>query len=318
MVDSKRIFTESDGDMLSKINQMRSFFEDNIGKFTAYDPQFNAAYLANWTAAYHEAGQLSISDSDEWETTVDGIRIKKASESLAKCCAKYRDVQYYAGKAFPDNKEALKEFGQGQYSKVCTSRLRMVQFMETLHGVAEKYKAELIAQNFAQPAIDEIATLANKLREDNKAQQMKKKERPTQTRKRIEALNRFYSIGRQVARAARAIYGSRKGLPSSFRLMQRHERKVLKAWLNIGAGDTRKTSLPKLAKKFNLSLTNQSPTGAEFWYATTAREVPDKKFYISAGEEIKLEPVAPVKKYLLIQNTSAKPVRVMMRKEKKK
>ncbi len=317
-MEIKRIFTESDSDMISKINLMREVFNDNLSKFTAYDSQFNASFYLNWEAACKDALMIGLGDSDEQLTDHDAILIDESNQSLAKCCAKYRDVQYYAGKAFPDNKEALKEFGQGQYSKVCTSRLRMVQFMETLHGVADKYKVELIAQNFAQPAIDEIATLANELREDNKAQQMKKKERPTQTRKRIEALNRFYSIGRQVARAARAIYRTRKDLPSSFRLMQRHERKVLKAWLNIGAGDTRKTSLPKLAKKFNLSLTNQSPTGIEFWYANTAREVPDEKFYISAGEEIKLEPVAPVKKYLLIQNTSVKPVRVMMRKEKKK
>ena len=193
----------------------------------------------------------------------------------------------------------------------------MVQFMETLYGVATKYKTELIAQHYTQTAIDEIATLANQLRNSNQKQQLKKIERPTETRKRIDAFNTFYGFGQKVSEVAKEIYRNNPVLRNEFRLGKRHHPKVSKAWLNIGAGEMRKTAIIKLLKKNKLTLANQSKETISYWQANSINETPAKKYTLTAGEIISIEAEQPVKKFLIVQNSSHKPVRLVLSKTKK-
>ena len=300
--------------MLAKVGGLLYFFRKHLSDFTAYDAVFNAAYLAGFTAALEALGNYGLGDEPEVAVLEDRLLTTGSHQTLAQCRAKYADVKYYAGKAFPDNKEALKEFGEGAYSKLRSSRLAMVQFMETLHGVAMKYKTELIAQNYTQLAIDEIATLAQALRTDNNAQQLKKKERPTETRKRIEALNRFYAYGQQVAGAARIIFRNDEMLRAEFRLLHRHHPKLTKAWLRLAPGATRRVILAPLLKKQTVTLTNQSKENITYWPADSTAENPPQKFTLSDGEEMPLTMQVPAKKYLVLQNASAKPVRLLLTK----
>ena len=315
-MEAKRIYKGKDGDMISRIHLVMSFFNKHLADFTAFDPHFDINYYNNWLSAYE--GMAEFYDLDGYELRLQNILVGYADDTLKKCREKYLDVKYFAGKAFPDNKEALREFGEGQYSKVRNSHLRMVQFMETLHGVANKYKTQLIAQNYTQAAIDEIATLANELRTKNGEQQLQKKERPTETRKRIEALNLLYSFGPRVHEAAQVIYRNNSVLRDEFRLNMRHHPKVSKSWLSIGAGTVRKIALTKLLKKFNLTLLNQSKENTAYWRANSIRENVSEKQTLAAAQEIKIEAETPAKKFLLIQNTASKPVRVVLKKELKK
>ncbi len=310
-----RIYKETDQDMQAQVGSVLYFFRKHLSDFTAYDAVFDAAYLADFTEALHDLGRYGLGTDPETVVLEDRLLTADSQETLARCRAKYADVKYYAGKAFPGNKEALKEFGEGAYSRLRGSRLAMVQFMETLHGVALKYKAELIAQNYTQPAIDEIATLAQELRTDNNAQQLKKKERHTETRKRIEALNRFYTFGKQVAEAARVIYRNNESLRAEFRLLHRHQPKVKKHWLRLAATGRRKLILPQLLKKYTATLTNQSRETISYWQADKGSENPVQKFNLAAGEVVPLTARVPAAKFLVLQNTSGKPVRLLLTKE---
>lgn len=315
-MEAKRVYKGTDADMLSQIMRCLSFFKSHLADFTAYDPHFDAAYLANWRNAL-DNDVARYYDMDKAEVFEENLLLKDTGKELKKCYAKYRDVKYFAGKAFPDNKEALREFGEGSYSKVRNSHLRMVQFMEKLHGVATKYKTELIAQNYTQAGIDEIATITNLLRESNQKQQLKKIERPTETRKRIEAFNAFYGFGQKVSEAAKEIYRENSVLRNEFLLAKRHHPKTSKAWLNIGAGSTRKVTIAKLLKKNKLTLTNQSKETISYWQANNINDTPTEKHFLSAGEIVEITAEEPVNKFLVMQNTSAKTVRVMLTKEKK-
>lgn len=312
---AERKYRGKDSHMLSQIFNALSFFEIHLAEFTTFDPQFDAAYLTNWRAAQKNISKYY--DMDRVEVHIEKLLLEDTGKSLTDCHAKYRDVKYFASKAFPDNKEALREFGEGTYRKVRNSHLRMVQFMETLHGVAMKYKTELIAQNYTQPAIDEIATLATALRDDNHAQQLKKKERPTETRKRIEAFNTFYGFGQKVSEAAKELFRNRPVERDEFRLGKRHHPKVSKSWFTVGGSGSYKTALTKLLKKFKVTLTNQSKQTVEYWQANGIRETPSQKRTITAGEVISITAEKPAKKFLMVQNSSSKPVRMMVRKEKK-
>ncbi len=316
-MEAKRTYKGKDSRMISKLFLAMRFFEKHLADFTTFDPHLNAAYLADWKAAFEGMHEYGVIEDDEDIILADGFLIDDANKVLKKCQAKYKDVKYFAGKAFPDNKEALKEFGEGTYTKVCNSRLRMVQFMETLYGVATKYKTELIAQNYTQAAIDAIATLAIELRDDNNKQQLKKKERPTETRKRIEALNKFYGFGQQVAEAAGEVYRESPVLRDEFRLAQRHHPKTTKSWFALGISGIRKTALTKLLKKYNVSLTNQGKETVEYWQANNINETPSKKHTLTAGEVITVEAEQPVKKFLVVQNTSLKSAKLMLTKEVK-
>lgn len=310
-----RKFKSKDGDMLSKIASSMHYFKKHIAEFTVFDPELNATYYDNWKQALETLTQYY--NMDKFELLEASDLLAEATESLADCHAKYREVKYFAGLAFAGNREVMREFGEGSYSKVRHSHLKMVQFMETLHGVATKYKAELIAKNYTQAAIDEIATLTNTLRSDNQQQQLKKKERPSETRKRVDALNAFYAFGQRVSEAARKIYFKDDIVRNQFKLALRHHPKVSGMWVNIGAGGVRKIALLKLLKKYRVTLTNQAKEDLAYWRADTINETPVQKLPLKAGETMAIEPEVPAKKFILVQNTTSKPVRIKLKKELK-
>ena len=312
-----RIYRGTDQDMISQASKTLSFFRKHIGDFSPYDPRFTPTYLSNFEEQFKTAAMLALGENDKDETVADSFLIDDANKVLVLCRHKYMDVMYYASKAFPGNKAILREFGQGAYSKVCTSRLRMVQFMETLHGVATKYKTQLIAALYTQPAIDEIGTLASQLRTANHAQQLQKTQRPTETHQRIEALNTLYTTCKQIKEAGRYVYRYTPEHMSSLLLGARHHPRTTKAWVNIGGSATRKIELPKLLKKNSVTLTNQSKETISYWHANKITDVPAEKLQLIAAQTITLEPQYPAKKFLLLQNTSGKVVRVMLTKTRK-
>ncbi|MES2621694.1 MAG: hypothetical protein V4615_12665, partial [Bacteroidota bacterium] len=163
---AKRLYKGKDVEMMDAIIPCYLSFEKYLAEFTAHDPSLNNTFLNNWKAALDDLIYYLPIKGQERAVMEDSYLIEDSGKALKNCRVKYMEVKYYAGKAFPDNKEILKEFGESTYSKTQFSRLRMVQFMETLHGVAEKYKTELLAAAYTQSAIDEIATLAAALRAD--------------------------------------------------------------------------------------------------------------------------------------------------------
>lgn len=313
----KRAYKAKDSDMYDAGMSAMNFFEKHLADFTTHDPSLNTSYLNNWKAALNELMKHLPVKGQEGVVFEDSFLIEDADKTLKLCRTKYMEVKYYAGKAFPDNKELLKEFGAGNYSKVQFSRLRMVPFMKTLHGVATKYKTELIAQNYLQPSIDHILTLALQLETDTQEQQLKKKERPTETRKRIEAFNTFYGFGQQVAEAARFVFRDNDVYRNQFLLAKRHHPKVTKHWLAVSATGVRKIALPKLLKKFSVTLTNQSKETIDYWKADNINEAPAEKKQLTGGEVISLTAEYPAKKFLVVQNATTKPTRLMLVKEKK-
>lgn len=308
-----RIFKGGDLDMFENIFDMCTHFEEHLAEFTAFDPGLDAAFLNNWKAVQEQVMKFY---PDKIEVNQGEQLLEEAISTLEKCQIKYKEVKYFVVKAFPKNLEALKEFGEGKYSKVRTSPLRMVQFMETLYGVAMKYKVELIAKNYTQPAIDEIATLANELREDNQSQQLKKQERPTQTRARIELLNTYYGFGQQVAMVAPTVFPTSAAHQKLFLLGTSHRTKIVKTYFTMEAQSVRKILLTTVLKKNKLSITNQSTEPVDYWQANRVKEKPAQKYLLEAGEIISIEAEEPAKKFLVIENTSSGKVKMLMTKEK--
>ncbi len=323
----KRAFKGKDSAMITKLSLMMKFFEDQLADFTAFDPNLNAAFLQNWKLAYEQLNTVLGwgQHGDERETKEEFFLLKGANQTLRKCRAKYKDVKYFAGLAFPQNAEVLRQFGEGTYSKVSYSHLKMVPFMEMLFGVATKYKTDLIAHGYTQAAIDQIETLTAQLRTENQLQQLKKKERPTETRNRIEALNTFYSFGQRVHDAAQEVHRDSEALRHEFRLALSHHPKQKKRWFTVGVHQTHKTGLKRLQKNYNITLTNQGPYEIEYWLANQATDVPINPKTLRPGESVQFvtpyfipaEEMQRLPRFLLTQNSSMKPVRLMLALDKK-
>jgi len=311
-MNKKRLFNLPDLKVIEELDTMLAFFEQELAAFTAFDPTMDATFLANWKAAQDATMYVRRDDS---QVIKGELLLADAVSALEKCRAKYRDVKYYAGKAFPANADILKEFGQGQFTKWRNSPLRMVQFMETLHGVATKYKTDLIASGYTQTAIDQIVTLTQELRNDNNLQQLKKKERPTTTRQRIEIMNTSYAFAQQVAAAAPHIFSQNAAKLNWFLLPSRPVKSNLKTQLIVAANSTRKITLPALLKKFSVTITHAGPEDISYWRANKISDVPAQKFTLTAGDIITVEEETPAKKFLLLQNTGSKVVRLMVEKK---
>ena len=123
-----------------------------------------------------------------------------------ECAAYFQDMKPIIEATFPNNKAVWNQFGYNDYEAARRSQGRMIQFMEMLHLMAEKYKLELIAQGFTQAKIDMILQLKDELRQEQVEQEAAKKERPVKTQERILILNKPWIRMRKINAASKAIY----------------------------------------------------------------------------------------------------------------
>lgn len=301
-----------DTEMWGAQNVLKRFFEERQAAFMAFDPSFDATFLAAWKNALDDTAFDTMGDDQQVYEGI--ILLDEIKSPMDRCRDKYREVKYYAGKAFPGNSEVMREFGERKYSQVSASHLKMVKFMEEMHGVAEKYKTDIIAKGYTQSAIDQIATLATELHDDNLAQQLKKKERPSATRQRIEKLNELYAFGQAVAEVAPLVFRDSPAHQKMFRLgIGNRKRAKEKRWIALEPKSQRKVGLKKLQKATGkINLVNQGTGSVEFWTGNKVQETPAHVTTLTAGERQELEIKKISDRFLFLRSAAAKKVRVML------
>jgi hypothetical protein len=144
---------------------------------------------------------------------------------------------------------------------------------------------------------------------------LKKKERPSETRTRIEKLNAYYSYAQQVAEAAANIYRNNARMLNQFHLALRHSKAKTKSTIALSAGAVRKITMPKAQAKTIIKLSNNGPLPLTYWQADGKRKRPDPKEQLAALQSIEVAPSTPPLKFLFVQNNSGQPIKVVVKKE---
>lgn len=170
----------------------------------AFDPELDDPFAANFQSAWDLA--FTETPSSTIRAQVKG-KVEETGKRMEACRDKYREVIFYAAKAFGNNSPVLKEFGRGlAYKKASGGQKYMFDFMNQLSITSNRLKAGLIAKGYTQAKIDDIEIIGAALLDKNSDKNDFKLSRHELTEKRINQLNAVYEKVRKVIAAARMAF----------------------------------------------------------------------------------------------------------------
>ncbi|HRI27048.1 MAG TPA: carboxypeptidase-like regulatory domain-containing protein [Chitinophagales bacterium] len=202
-MEAKRKFNVPDAYVVEYAKDMRNLFTADIADFAALDPDFDAAFNAEWLVKINAAeAQLT----DEIIVDVQTQYTNLVIAAMKNCQNYYQEVKFFVRKAFGDNQAIQNEFGADNYNNIRGNQPQLIEFMRDLYSVANKYAAQLDVVNFGAAKIARIKDLADALDTANQEQNNYVKGRPTLTAERIGIYNRLWDTLSLVSSAAKIIY----------------------------------------------------------------------------------------------------------------
>jgi len=199
-----RLYTVRDDVMLDGADRFNAQYTGDKSNFEGFNIvmfplTFGATFESQIDAARTTLKDMVVLDEQVEETTELGAKMKE-------CCDYFQAMKPVIESVFPNKPAIWNQFGFNDYEKARKSQGKMIQFMEMLFEVSEKYNAELIAGGFTQVKIDKIETLAGELRQEQIDQEVAKKERPVKTQERIKRMNTVWSTMQTINKASKAVF----------------------------------------------------------------------------------------------------------------
>ena len=199
----RRDFSLADTEMIQDARTKHASFTEDKADFVAFDPDFADPYADNFESQIDAAEAMpddeTILDQQQQLTNAVDLEMQKSRD-------KFQDSKPFIVKAFPTDAAIQNEFGFNDYKKAQSNQGVFIKFMLKFHGVAEKYKVQLIAQNYTQVKIDEILTRYTALKDADIAQELFIKSRPTKTQDRIKKYNTAWQTEKVICTAGKRIY----------------------------------------------------------------------------------------------------------------
>lgn len=198
-----RHFHAPDDYMLTRVGTILAAFGEDLADFTAFAASFDTAFKTQWQADY-DAAMAVLAD----ETITDQLKALSEDLETAMTAArnKWSELSFFVKRAFPDSRARQDEFGANDYRNARETAMGLTRFMSKAHVTAEKYKTNLIAKDYTQAKIDEIAALGLAVAAADSAQEQFKDERRSTTEDRVKILNKPYDTMVIVNEAAQIIY----------------------------------------------------------------------------------------------------------------
>lgn len=171
--------------------------------FAAFDFTLDAGYLADWKAAEEDAMHF-IDDSTVVAEMV--IRTTTVAEVSREAGIMWREIKYFAGKAFENNKPVLVHFDLGSYDKARRTVATLIAFLDEMYNIGQRYESELNAAGMVAGRLAAVDALRVKLLEANSEQTTYINDRRVLSSTRIEKMNFCYKYLSRVIEAAQIIY----------------------------------------------------------------------------------------------------------------
>jgi hypothetical protein len=193
----------SDSKMLEDAQTMHDLFSADLADFTAFDPDFDTIFRDDLQSKI-DAGTAFPTD----ETIQDQIQqlTDTVNEKWNLCKEKFQDSKFFIEKAFPGKKTIWNEFGFDDYDEMSTDQSKVSEFMQQFLAAATKYTTQLLAVNYTQLKIDQIAPIGQAFMDANGLQNLAIKERPTTTQNRIITYNNVWKVLQVISKASKVIY----------------------------------------------------------------------------------------------------------------
>ncbi|MEI6696765.1 MAG: carboxypeptidase-like regulatory domain-containing protein [Bacteroidota bacterium] len=178
-------------------------FNNDIAKFTAFDPDLNASYSA----------QISLKISEVEGIPADYVLVAMQMQETQKvikysnaAISDVRTIRYYVEKAFPGDYLHLYEFGYPELKKVINTQSKLILFLKNFSVTLNKYKAELLQKGLSQTTFDEMIHLTTDLDTASVQQEQAKKARYIATGSRVKAYDELWKLTATIAKAGKLIF----------------------------------------------------------------------------------------------------------------
>jgi len=210
----ERKFSGIDADFLALSRVKHKLFTERLADFTAFDPDFDATYAANWFTKilFCEAITSDETTMREMASINDDLK-RKVTETIAKLSK----LEYYALEAFKDDTEILHEF---QFNKVNSLYQYKVSFIIDafiIHSLAsEEYNVALTAVGMPATLLTEIRALLFEVGALELNHEKFKRIRIMRTRLRIKDMNELFDFYEKVRLAALIIYADKPEVAGVF------------------------------------------------------------------------------------------------------
>lgn len=268
MSTPKKILRNSgttDSQMLEFARIVHGYHVTDLADFTAFDPDFDAAWATDFLTAIDDAENFS---SDNQLIDVVAQLTLDVEAKMKECRDFFQGMKYFIEKAFPNKPGTWNEFGYNDYQRSRQVQARMIQFMLDLHESATKYTAQLTAANFDGAKITQIQTLAQELQTLNTQQESAKGGRSTASNDRVILLNHAWAMTQTVRSAAKVMYMNNWGKWQLYLLPWGGEGNPAQPSEEIvgtiSHGSTIVIAVPDLVATSVLTLTNTGTTSLRF------------------------------------------------------
>jgi hypothetical protein len=199
-----RLFHGSDAYMLEASEELQALFVTDKADFVAFDSLLDDPFAANWKTNIDTALAFT---SDNTVLGEQKDQTASVEQALKDCNDAWRNLSYFAQKAYHAHPGTLQQFGIGnKHHNAFKSQAKAVEFMDEMIAIATNHQADLLAAGCPHAVIDAITTTANNLRTLNTTQNTTIDGRPAITQTRITQLNEVYTTMLQVIEAAKFIY----------------------------------------------------------------------------------------------------------------
>ncbi len=201
--DRERDFSMEDTLLIQKSETLHTHFLNYLARFSAFDPDLNAAYAGNWLSSINEC---EATETDE--TVMDQLQhhseeleqAKKAGFTIAS------ELEHYVKKAFPAKKRKAEEFGFTERKKARATQLNQYMWLLVMKKIAEDYSAELAAVGMPAILLTNLGTKTQTILEKETQQEYFKHLRIRYSSQRVEKMNNLYEFCKTVNSAAQSVF----------------------------------------------------------------------------------------------------------------
>lgn len=195
---------ENDAEFAQQNRVYQKLFVERLGAFTAKDPELTMAFANDWLQAIET---LTDQPTDELMQDYIQQKVGLVEEWIAKVMVFITDLEFFAGKAFPNDKRMPFEFGFDLLQKESVStNPRFIIYCFAAQEVAGDYETLLIAKGLPANWRTDFDVLLTEGPALYVQLEMTKRYRIRATTARVKAYDNLYEFWKRIARTAAVIY----------------------------------------------------------------------------------------------------------------
>ncbi|MDO7876613.1 hypothetical protein Q5H93_17845 [Hymenobacter sp. ASUV-10] len=315
-----RIYGGSDDDMRQRQRTMRQHYLDNADTFASFNPEvFTDDYAAKWEAAQEAAETADSATVRAGTLKEDTQEVKAEMEKARKLVQR---LFYTVGQAWPKNVGRLNQYGKNRYERDRDSHDGMITLLDLAHDAASRPADALQLAKYGWKDTDtkDLDAQGEALTTANTTQESQKGTGVEQGQGYIGQQNALYRFGQQASLGSKTLFADDFAKRQLFDLSppdgdddEDHE-------LTVQPGRQKSvlftTPLDGVAG-LRLLLSKPRPgMQAEVGRVRQADQTPSEVVALvpeQRSRDVLAADLGPAGQYLVVRNTGAHPVRVVLR-----